>query len=156
MKKSILLLFLILAGFRFVLHSETLFSPDKNFRLEFSLTQVGEPQYQLFYKEKTVILPSKMGFILNNSPAFLNGFSVQKVDTTSFDETWEPVWGEVRQIRNHYNEMLVTLDQKSTQRTMKIRFRLFDDGLGFRYEFDKQPNLAYFQINDEVTQFALA
>jgi len=156
MKKSILFSFFLLVSSFFTLHSEILFSPNNNFRLVFTLTQTGEPQYQLLYKEKTVILPSKMGFILNNSPAFLNGFSVQKVDTTSFDETWKPVWGEVRQIRNHYNEMLVTLDQKSTQRIMKIRFRLFDDGLGFRYEFDKQPNLAYFQINDEVTQFALA
>ena len=116
MKKSILFSFFLLVSSFFTLHSEILFSPNNNFRLVFTLTQTGEPQYQLLYKEKTVILPSKMGFILNNSPAFLNGFSVQKVDTTSFDETWKPVWGEVRQIRNHYNEMLVTLDQKSTQR----------------------------------------
>ena len=83
-----------------------------------------------------------MGFELKNMPSLLNGFEIQKVDTSSVDETWEPVWGEVRQIRNHHNEMLVSLEQKATQRNMKIRFRLFDDGLGFRYEFDKQPNLS--------------
>jgi len=155
MKKSILFSLLLLVSFCITPHSETLFSPNKNFYLEFQLTQAGEPEYSLFYKEKSVILPSKMGFELKNIPSFLNGFQIQKVETNNFDETWEPVWGEVRKIRNHYNEMLITLEQPAQQRTMKIRFRLFDDGLGFRYEFDKQQNLSYFQIIEEFTQFAL-
>ena len=155
MKKKILFSALIIFPVFYTLHAATLLSPNKSFRLEFQLTPAGEPEYSFFYKEKQVILPSKMGFELKNMPSLLNGFEIQKVDTSSVDETWEPVWGEVRQIRNHYNEMLVSLEQKATQRNMKIRFRLFDDGLGFRYEFDKQPNLIYFQIMDEFTQFAL-
>jgi hypothetical protein len=155
MKKKILFSALIIFPIFYTLHAATLLSPNKSFRLEFQLTPAGEPEYSFFYKEKQVILPSKMGFELKNMPSLLNGFEIQKVDTSSVDETWEPVWGEVRQIRNHHNEMLVSLEQKATQRNMKIRFRLFDDGLGFRYEFDKQPNLSYFQIMDEFTQFAL-
>nr|MBP7368525.1 glycoside hydrolase family 97 N-terminal domain-containing protein [Paludibacteraceae bacterium] len=155
MKKKILLSTLIIFSIVCTLNAATLLSPNKNLKLEFQLTPSGEPEYSFFYREKAVILPSKMGFELKNMPSFVNGFQIHKIDTLTFDQTWEPIWGEVRQIRNHYNEMLVCLEQKSTQRTMKIRFRLFDDGLGFRYEFDKQQNLSYFQIMEEFTQFAL-
>jgi len=135
--------------------AESLLSPDKNFRLDFSVNEGGEAEYTLFYKEKPVILTSKMGLELKNAPSLLAGFNIQKTETSTFDETWKPVWGEVSKIRSNYNELLVTLEQKAEKRTMKIRFRLFNDGLGFRYEFDKQPSLNYFQVADERTQFAL-
>jgi len=137
------------------LAQNTLQSPDKNFVLQFSLSAKGEPLYSLNYKGKTVIKPSLMGFQLKNAPSLLSGFTISDVKQAWQDDTWKPVWGEVKEIRDHYNEMLVTLYQTAEQRTLKIRFRLFDDGLGFRYEFDKQPNLNYFQIAEEKTQFAL-
>jgi hypothetical protein len=84
-----------------------------------------------------------------------DGFSVSDVQNSTFDEIWEPVWGETKEIRNHYNEMAVTLTQKATDRNMIIRFRLFDDGLGFRYEFPQQKNLVYFVVKEELTQFAM-
>ena len=135
--------------------AENLLSPDKNFRMEFLVNTAGEPVYALFYKEKPVIKPSKLGLELKNSPSLLSGFNIQKSEASTFDETWKPVWGEVNQIRNNYNELLVVLEQKAEQRTMKIRFRLFNDGLGFRYEFDKQENLNYFKVADERTQLTL-
>ena len=88
--------------------------------------------------------------------SFYDGFALESVETSTFDETWEPVWGEEAQIRNHYNELLVNLVQTSTDRKMAIRFRLYDDGLGFRYEFPYQSKLSYFVIKEEMTQFALA
>jgi len=137
-------------------YSQQLTSPNGNFQLNFSLNTVGEPVYQLSYKGKAVILPSKLGFILKNSTPLTSGFILQDKKISSFDETWKPVWGEVSQIRNQYNELLVTLEQSKQNRYMKIRFRLFDDGLGFRYEFDRQPELSYFQVSDECTEFALS
>jgi hypothetical protein len=153
MKKHVLLFIILI--FSNIVMSESLYSPDKNFRLDFELSPNGEPQYSLTYKNKAVIKTSGMGFILKDAPALLTGFAVKNTENVSYDETWKPVWGEVKEIRNHYNELLVTLEQVKEQRIMKIRFRLFDDGLGFRYEFDKQPNLNYFRITDECTQFAL-
>jgi len=153
MKKIFLLLFVMTVSFAG--RSENLLSPDKNFRLDFTVNDSGEAEYALFFKEKSVIRTSKMGMELKNSPSLLTGFSIQKTEAGTFDETWKPVWGEVSEIRSNYNELLVVLEQKAEQRTIKIRFRLFNDGLGFRYEFDKQPNLNYFQIADERTQFAL-
>ena len=141
--------------FSLIIMAESLSSPDKNFVLNFKLNSLGEPSYELVYKNKTIIKNSKLGFVLKNSKNLLDNFSIEKTDTSSFDETWKPVWGEVSKIRSHYNELLVCLSQKTENRTMKIRFRLFNDGLGFRYEFEKQPNLNYFQIADEKTQFAL-
>ena len=88
--------------------------------------------------------------------SFYDGFAVESIETGTFDETWEPVWGEEAQIRNNYNELLVNLVQTSTERKMAIRFRLYNDGLGFRYEFPYQKNLSYFVIKEEMTQFALA
>ena len=85
----------------------------------------------------------------------MSGFTIEKSETSTFDETWQPVWGEEKEIRNHYNELAVTLDQKAQERDILIRFRLFDDGLGFRYEFPLQKNLNYFVIKEEHTQFAM-
>jgi hypothetical protein len=148
-------LFLIVLAVSLSNKAETLMSPDNNFKMEFLMNATGVPEYSLTYKEKTVIKPSKLGFELKNAPALLSGFSILRTESSTFDQTWKPVWGEVSEIRNNYNELLVVLEQKTGQRTIKIRFRLFNDGLGFRYEFDKQPNLNYFQITDECTQFAL-
>ncbi len=124
--------------------------------MEFSLLSDGTPSYRLNYKDKAVIKPSKLGLALkNDAKSLLNDFTVIDTKTSTFDETWKPVWGEWATIRNHYNELAVTLNQKGTDRQLIIRFRLFDDGLGFRYEFPSQKNLTYFVIKEERTQFAM-
>ncbi|WP_159799518.1 glycoside hydrolase family 97 protein [Flavobacterium sp. MK4S-17] len=154
MKKLFSAVFL-LAGL--LLHAQQITSPDKNITLKFSISTKGEPMYELAYKNKPVIKPSKLGIETKDVPPMLSGFSIDKTETSSFDETWEPVWGEEKTIRNNYNELLVTLSQKEQDgRYIRIRFRLFNDGLGFRYEFPEQKNLNYFVIKEERTQFALA
>lgn len=155
--------------------AQELRSPDGNLLLEFSLQENGVPVYRLDYKGKPVILPSKLGLELTGNStrvefgaestvksesrdpqtSLYDDFEITDTQRTSADETWQPVWGETRNIRNHYNELAVTLRQKGTEREMVIRFRLFDDGLGFRYEFPQQKNLTYFVIGEERTQFAL-
>lgn len=92
--------------------AESITSPNGQLQLNFSVNSQGEPVYELFYKGKAVIKPSKLGLELKNDPGLMNGFTLADTQTSTFDETWEPVWGEVKQIRNHYNEMAVTLDQK--------------------------------------------
>ena len=111
--------------------------------------------YQLQYKGHPVIKQSRLGLELKNDQNLLQGFTISNTSTSSFDESWQPVWGEVKSIRNHYNELVVTLFQATTQRNILIRFRLFNDGLGFRYEFPLQDKLNYFIIKEEKTQFAL-
>ena len=152
---------------------ETLASPDGNMSLKFTVTEKGEPCYWLDYKDKAAVLPSTMGFELRGElpklefgeeiqrgrvgePVSLyDGFKVENVERSTFDETWTPVWGEEDHIRNHYNEMAVTLKQAGSERIVLIRFRLYDDGLGFRYEFPEQKNLSYFVIKEELTEFAM-
>ena len=137
--------------------SQQLKSPNGKFVMEFSLQNDGTPSYSLNYKNKAVVKPSKLGLELkNDKKSLLNDFTVVDTKTATFDENWKPVWGEVVSIRNHYNELAVTLNQKETDRQIVIRFRLFDDGLGFRYEFPSQKNLTYFVIKEERTQFAMA
>ena len=145
-------LFLCATG---MLKAQNLTSPNGELQLNFSVNAQGEPVYELFYKGRAVLKPSKLGLELKDDPGLMNGFTIADVETAAFDETWEPVWGEERQIRNHYNEMAVTLNQKAQERNMVVRFRLFDDGLGFRYEFPLQENLNYFVIKEEHTQFAM-
>ncbi|MGO4905453.1 glycoside hydrolase family 97 protein [Flavobacterium sp. W20_MBD1_R3] len=136
--------------------SQQLKSPNGKFVMEFSLQNDGTPSYSLNYKNKAVVKPSKLGLELkNDKKSLLNDFTVVDSKATTFDENWKPVWGEVASIRNHYNELAVTLNQKETDRQIVIRFRLFDDGLGFRYEFPSQKNLTYFVIKEERTQFAM-
>ena len=135
--------------------AEEIKSPNANLTLTFTLQPGGVPTYSVTYKGRDVILSSKLGLELKNAPALTNGFSVTDSKTTTFDETWQPVWGEVKNIRNHYNELALTLTQAQTGRFILVRFRVFDDGLGFRYEFPRQPNLSYFVIKEERTQFAL-
>lgn len=139
-----------------VANSQTLQSPNGDLTMQFSLKNDGTPTYQLSYKNKTVIKPSALGLELkDDEKSLLNDFRILKTETATFDDTWTPVWGEEKQIRNHYNELAVHLKQNETDRIMLIRFRLFDDGLGFRYEFPQQENLVYFVIKEERTQFAM-
>ena len=155
----------------------TLSSPDGKLEMSFHLTGDGTPEYTLDYDGRPVILSSGMGFELRGvlkaqkidynadgtvsksdwkpCESLHDGFVVESVERSSHDETWTPVWGEEDSIRNHYNELAVNLVQASTERRLVIRFRLFNDGLGFRYEFPSQKNLNYFVIKEELTQFAM-
>ncbi len=130
-------------------------SPNGEVMLTFALTAEGAPTYRVDYKHKPVIKESRMGFALKNIESFDRGFTVVDTKTTTFDETWQPVWGEESHIRNHYNELAVRLRQKNTGREMLIRFRVYDEGVGFRYEFPRQAELKYFVIKEELTEFAM-
>jgi len=138
-------------------YSQELLSPDGRLKLNVGLTSKGEPFYQLFFGDKDVIRKSLLGLALKDVPSLLDGFAVDSTSRRSLDESWAPVWGEQSRIRNHYNELalyLVQYDEK--KRNFIIRFRLFDDGLGFRYEFPKQAELGSFIVKEERTQFALS
>ena len=136
--------------------AEDLQSPNKQLTLSVNVQADGVPTYRLTYKGRPVLKTSKLGLELQKAPALTSGFTQTAVTRRSVDESWSPVWGEVKTIRNHYNELAVTLTQPATKREMRVRFRLFDDGLGFRYEFPRQPELAYFVVKEERTQFALS
>jgi hypothetical protein len=138
-----------------VLIAQELKSPNGQLKMNFSIQANGKPVYTLLYKENEIIKPSKLGLELIDNTGLESDFEIEKSEASTFDETWQPVWGETKDIRNHYNEWAVTLHQKTTDRQMIIRFRLFDDGLGFRYEFPQQENLVYFVIKEEKTQFAM-
>ncbi len=164
--------------FAMAVNAQKLTSPDGNFVMNFSLSPEGAPVYELSYKDKPVIKPSTLGLELKKEDAnkkttfewtertdkdqldaktnLMTGFKIKDTSTSTFDETWSPVWGEEKEIRNNYNELAVTLDQPSNDRYIVIRFRLFNDGLGFRYEFPQQKNLNYFIIKEEHSQFAMA
>ena len=129
-------------------------SPDGNVELSFNLKDGHIPVYSLDYKGKPVVGESHLGFKLQGSGMY-DWFEISKTETREIDETWNPVWGEESQIRNHCNEMTVTLRQTSSNRFMKICFRVFDDGMGLRYEFPDQKSMAYFVITDELTEFAM-
>ncbi len=125
-------------------------------KFEFSLDQKGTPQYAVFFEGRPVILTSNLGFKLNNNLTLDSNFQLIKTDTSAVDETWKPVWGEVKQIRNHYKQLTFHLQQNdSLHLLLNIIFRVFEDGVGFRYEFPLQPNLKYFVVADELTQFNL-
>ena len=134
--------------------AQTVASPDGNVVLNFSLDN-GRPTYQLDYKGKAVVKPSHLGLELARDKHaskgleetdLMDGFTIVKTDTSSFDETWKPVWGETATIRNNYKEMAVTLNQPATKRNIVIRFRVYNDGMGLRYEFPQQNELNYFII----------
>ena len=137
------------------LQAEDLKSPNGRLVMHFEVDGMGCPVYTLSYKGKPVIKRSRLGLEAEDF-SLREGFQLQKAETATFDETWKPVWGEVSSIRNHYNELAVTLHQPKDDRTIRIRFRLYDDGLGFRYEFPEQKNLVYFVIKDEYSEFAMA
>ena len=153
MKKLQILFVCLLAALG--LKAAELKSPDGNLILQAEVKN-GRPVYALNYKQRPVIKPSYLGLELKNDKDLMSGFSVAGEQISTFDETWQPVWGEVKNIRNHYNELELTLKQAETGRTMIIRFRLFNDGLGFRYEFPQQSELNYFVIKEEHSQFAMA
>ena len=152
---------------------EVLRSPDGELELRFSLSDKGEPTYALDYKGRAVVLPSRMGLELRgDAPALEFGAEIQKSGygepvslydgfeqcgavRSEFDETWQPVWGEESSIRNRYNELAITLRQPQSGRRMVVRFRLYDEGVGFRYEFPEQEAMTYFTIREERTQFAM-
>lgn len=136
-------------------HEVGIASPDGEVELVFKVDSQGVPTYALSYKQKPVVKTSRLGLELKDDPGIMDGFTLAAADTSTFDETWTPVWGEESKIRNHYNELLVTLDQKARKRQLKVRFRVFDDGVGFRYEFPLSSNLNYFVIREEHTQFAM-
>lgn len=130
-------------------------SPNGRLVMHFEVDGLGAPVYTLSYKGKPVIKRSHLGLEAEGF-SLREGFKLQKEETKTFDETWQPVWGEVKSIRNHYNELSITLHQPDSDRTMILRFRLYDDGLGFRYEFPSQKQLVYFVIKDEYSEFAMA
>ncbi|SHF73694.1 Glycoside hydrolase 97 [Salegentibacter echinorum] len=123
--------------------------------LKFSLKEDGTPVYSLNYKSKEVIKPSALGIKLKEDEDLIANFTVEDIKKSSFDETWQPVWGEEAEIRNHYNELSVHLNQQESERKLVLRFRLYNTGLGFRYEFPQQPNLAHFVISKERSEFAM-
>ncbi len=137
------------------IQSEVIKSPDGNIALDFSLTDSGSPQYSVTFRNRDVIRPSMLGMKLKTGGDLTEGFKIERIDSTTVDETWQPVWGEEAQIRSHYKEYTFRLLQPATKRKMDIRFRLFNDGVGFRYEFPMQKKLSYFVITDEMTQFAM-
>ena len=145
--------------------AQTVSSPDGNVVVKFSLSESGQPTYEMTYKQKAVIKPSHLGLELakdkhaskgKNETDLMDGFKEIDHKISSFDETWTPVWGQYAQIRNNYNEMEVDLNQPSSNRNIIIRFRVYNEGMGLRYEFPQQKELNYFLIKEEHTQFAMA
>ena len=130
-------------------------SPDGSVMLSFSLKSDGTPSYKVTYKNKPVINESTLGFTLKKAEPLTNNFKVVDTKKSTFKETWKPVWGEESEILNHYNELLVSLEQNNTNRKMNIRFRVYNEGVGFRYEFPSQKELTYFVVEEELSQFAM-
>lgn len=162
MKCKLLLAFLLLP---MVAMAQMVKSPDGRIVLKFSLSDTGQPTYELTYKNKAVIKPSHLGLELAKDKHaskglketdLMDGFKISDTKTSTFDETWTPVWGQYKKIRNHYNELEVDLNQPSSDRNIIIRFRVYNDGMGLRYEFPQQKSLNYFIIKEEHTQFAMA
>lgn len=171
-------IFLFVVGMAMMSQAQQVTSPNGSLQLDFSIDKEGRPTYQLSLRGKLLVAPSHLGYQLKKpnpnkstdfdwkpskasdkelerNANFYSSFEVVRYSNDSFDETWAPVWGEESSIRNHYNEMLVELNQTTTDRKMNVRFRLFDDGLGFRYEFPNQKNLTYFTVAEELTEFAM-
>ena len=155
MKKYFVSVFVMVFSI-FGMNAQELKSPNGNFKMIFALENDGTPTYQLFMKNKEIIKKSKLGLELQkDKKSLLNDFTLVNEVRNTFDETWKTVWGEETEIRNHYNELALTLKQNETERKVIIRFRLFNDGLGFRYEFPEQKNLTYFVVKEERTEFAM-
>ncbi|MGI4760846.1 MAG: glycoside hydrolase family 97 N-terminal domain-containing protein, partial [Janthinobacterium lividum] len=137
-------------------HAQTIHSPNHKLALTFALSAAGEPTYQLSYGNKPVLKPSRLGVLVKGQPGFAQGLTVVRRDSSQHDDTWTPVWGETKTIRNHYQELAVTLQQAAPAgHRVVLRFRVFDDGLGFRYEWPQQPGFTYFVVSGERTEFNL-
>ena len=130
-------------------------SPDNNIVVNFLLANDGTPMYSMNYGDKKVVNPSRLGLKLKDKTALDKNFVLESQSSSSFDETWTPVWGEESEIRNNYNELTVNLKQSTTNRQLTFVFRIYNDGVGFRYEFPEQDSLVYFTVTDECTEFAL-
>ena len=152
--KSFCLLPLLLLAATLPLQASEVSSPDGSIRVNFEL-QGTVPTYSVTYQGKPIILPSRLGYDLDKKADLLDGFTLLNEEHSTFDETWTPVWGENREIRNHYNELLVCLAQTAEDRYMNIRFRVYDDGFGLRYEFPQKGKLNYFVVSEERTEFAI-
>ena len=151
--RKIILLMSVFAAHLLMAQQQT--SPDGNVILSFSLKNDGTPSYKVSYKNKPVINESTLGFTLKKADPLTNNFKVVDTKKSTFKETWKPVWGEESEILNHYNELLVQLQQEKTNRKMNIRFRVYNEGVGFRYEFPSQKELTYFVVEEELSQFAM-
>ncbi len=151
--KKIQILGLLLLGS--IIYAQKIQSPSKSIEVDFNLDNAGKPNYSVLYKNKKVVNQSFLGLKLKDGTDFTSGFSLQNSKTTSVDETWQPVLGEEKNIRNNYSELSLELIQKSTGKKLNIVFRVFNEGVAFRYEFPKQPNLNYFIVSDELSQFNL-
>ena len=154
MRLNIIATALLLMGSAWGVTASEVVSPNGNVRVDFSIVD-GRPTYEMSYKGKTVVKPSHLGLELIGSTNLMDKFEEKNVTYSDFDETWKPVWGENKEIRNNYREMLVELSQPAHGRFMNIRFRVYDDGVGFRYEFPVQKYLDYFPVKEEHTQFAM-
>ena len=154
MRLNILATALLLMGSAWGVTASEVVSPNGNVRVDFSIVD-GRPTYEMSYKGKTVVKPSHLGLELIGSTNLMDKFEEKNVTYSDFDETWKPVWVENKEIRNNYREMLVELSQPAHGRFMNIRFRVYDDGVGFRYEFPVQKYLDYFPVKEEHTQFAM-
>ncbi|GAB6281995.1 MAG: glycoside hydrolase family 97 protein [Ignavibacterium sp.] len=155
--KKLFFFLLIISLYFMTVKAQTINSPNNILTLTFELNEEGVPIYKLFRGKQFVLKESKLGIELKDRPSFDKGFSIVQIDSSLIDESWNPVWGEVKTIRNNYRELIVTLKQeKVNNRKLVLRFRLFDDGLGFRYEFPAQDNLSYFTVMNENTEFNLA
>lgn len=161
MKKTLLFSALLLP---LSVAAQTVSSPNGAVSVSFSLADGGRPTYEMTYKGRPVVKPSHLGLELAKDKhatkgfaetSLMDGFTESHSEVSTFDETWKPVWGETATIRNHYNELLVSLSQDHTGRQMNIRFRVYDDGMGLRYEFPQQDSLVYFIVKEEHTQFAM-
>ncbi len=152
--KSHCLLPLLLLFATLPLQASEVSSPDGSIRVNFEL-QGTVPTYSVTYQGKPIILPSRLGYDLDRKADLLDGFTLLNEERSTFDETWTPVWGENREIRNHYNELLVCLAQTAEDRYMNVRFRVYDDGFGLRYEFPQKGKLNYFVVSEERTEFAM-
>ena len=154
MRLNIIATALLLMGSAWGVTASEVVSPNGNIRVDFSIVD-GRPTYEMSYKGKTVVKPSHLGLELIGSTNLMDKFEEKDVTYSDFDETWKPIWGENKEIRNNYREMLVELSQPAHGRFMNIRFRVYDDGVGFRYEFPVQKYLDYFPVKEEHTQFAM-
>lgn len=138
-------------------HSQAIVSsPDGNVRVSIKVNDIGEPVYEMSYKGKEVVKPSRLGLQLLNAPDLTEGFSITAIRRDTVDDTWHPVWGETSTIRNNFHEMTVDMFQRHTDRSLTVCFRVYNDGIGFRYEFPQQKNLNYFTLKEERSEFAMA
>lgn len=149
-KLSLLVLF-----FCTISNAQNIASPSKNLILSFQLTKEGTPRYSVQYKNRTIVSESNLGIKLKETTSLDANFKIDSIGQKSVNEIWHPVLGEQSNVKNNYNQLKVSLSQTTTNRRLNIIFKVYDEGVAFRYEFPKQSNLNYFIISDEKTEFNL-